>query len=64
MSQQEISMTNRIFLLIEYIYEHIKNNDFFVTIADNSDGKIYDDYLDASQNIKDCLNLSKKKLKI
>ena len=61
-SQQEICMTNGIFLLIEYIYEHVKNSDFFVTIADNSDAKIYDDYLDASQNIKDCLNMSKKKV--
>ena len=61
-SQQEISMTNGIFLLIEYIYEHFKKSDFFVTIADNSEAKIYEDYLDLNQNIKECLNLSKKKV--
>ena len=61
-SQQEISMTYGIFLLIEYIYEHIKNIDFFVTIAENSDQNIYDSYLDVNKNIKECCDLSKKKI--
>ena len=61
-SQQEISMTFAIFLLIEYIYEHIKNSDFFVTVAENSDQKIYDNYLDVNKNIKDCCDLSKNKI--
>ena len=61
-SQQEISMTNAIFLLIESIYEHIKNSDFFVTVAENSDHKIYDNYLDLSKNISDCCDLSKEKI--
>ena len=61
-SQQEISMTYAIFLLIEYIYEHIKNSDFFVTIAENSDTKIYDNYLDVNKNIKDCCDLSKSRI--
>ena len=61
-SQQEISMTYGIFLLIEYIYEHIKNSEFFVTVAENSDQNIYDNYLDVSKNITECCDLSKKKI--
>jgi hypothetical protein len=61
-SQQEISMTYGIFLLIEYIYEHIKNSEFFVTVAENSDQNIYDSYLDVNKNIKECCDLSKKKI--
>ena len=61
-SQQEISMTYGIFLLIQYIYEHIKNSEFFVTVAENSDQNVYDKYLDLSKNINDCCNLSKSKI--
>ena len=61
-SQQEISSTNGVFLLIQNIHEHIKDNDFFVTVAENIDEKISDSYLDLSGNINDCLNLSKKKI--
>ena len=61
-SQQEISMTYGIFLLIQYIYEHIKNSEFFVTVAENSDQNVYDRYLDLSKNINDCCNLSKSKI--
>ena len=61
-SQQEISMTNGIFLLIQYIYEHIKNSDFFVTVAQNSEQTIYDNYLDVSSNISECCDLSKSKI--
>ena len=61
-SQQEISMTNGIFLLIENIYEHVKNSDFFVTVAQNSEQTIYDNYLDVSTNINECCDLSKSKI--
>ena len=61
-SQQEISMTYGIFLLIQYIYEHIKNSEFFATVAENSDQNVYDRYLDLSKNINDCCNLSKSKI--
>mgnify|MGYP006873023955 CR=1 FL=1 len=61
-SQQEICSTNCIFLLIEYIYDHIKDNDFLVTVAENCDQKISDNYLDLSGNINECLSLSKKKI--
>ena len=61
-SQQEICMSYGVFLLIEYIYEHIKNSEFFVTIAENSDQKIYDKYLDLSKNISDCCDISKDKI--
>ena len=61
-SQQEISMTNAIFLLIEYIYEHVKNSDFFVTVAQNSEQTIYDNYLDVGTNINECCGLSKSKI--
>ena len=61
-SQQEISMTYGIFLLIQNIYEHIKNSEFFVTVAENSDQNVYDKYLDLSKNINDCCNLSKSKI--
>jgi hypothetical protein len=61
-SQQEICSTNCIFLLIEYIYDHIKDNDFLVTVAENCDQKISDNYLDLSGNINECLSTSKKKI--
>ena len=61
-SQQEISMTYGIFVLIQYIYEHIKNSEFFVTVAENSDQNVFDKYLDLSKNINDCCNLSKSKI--
>ena len=61
-SQQEICSTNCIFLLIEYIYDHIKNSDFLVTVAESCDQKISDNYLDLSGNINECLSTSKKKI--
>ena len=61
-SQQEMSMTYGIFLLIEYIYEHLKNSEFFVTVANNSEQSIYDNYLDLSKNITECNDLSKNKI--
>ena len=61
-SQQEICITYCIFLLLEYIYEHIKTNEFFLTVAEVCDGKISDNYLDLDNEINKCCDLSKKKL--
>ena len=61
-SQQEICITYCIFLLLEYIYEHIKTNEFFLTVAEVCDGKISDNYLDLDNEINKCRDLSKKKL--
>ena len=61
-SQQEICITHCIFLLIEYIYEHIKTSDFFVTVAEICESKISDNYLDLGDEINKSCELSKKKL--
>ena len=63
-SQQEISITNVNFILIEYIYEHIKTSEFLYTVADadNGDSNIVDNYLDLDNNINKCFDLSKKKI--
>jgi hypothetical protein len=61
-SQQEICITYCIFILIEYIYEHIKRSDFFLTVAEVCDSKISDNYLDSDNEINRCCELSKKKL--
>ena len=61
-SQQEICITYCIFLLLEYIYEHIKTSEFFLTVAEVCDGKISDNYLDLDNEINKCCDLSKKKL--
>ena len=60
-SQQEISITNVIFILIEYIYEHIKTSEFLLTVGEN-DSKIVENYLDLDNNINRCFDLSKKKI--
>ena len=61
-SQQEICITYCIFLLIEYIYEHIKTSEFFLTVAEVCEGNIADNYLDLDNEINRCCELSKKKL--
>ena len=61
-SQQEVCITYCIFLLLEYIYEHIKTSEFFLTVAEVCDGKISDNYLDLDNEINKCCDLSKKKL--
>jgi hypothetical protein len=61
-SQQEVCITFCIFLLLEYIYEHIKTSEFFLTVAEVCDGKISDNYLDLDNEINKCCDLSKKKL--
>ena len=58
----EISITYSIFLLIQYIYEHIKDSDFFVEIAKNSSQKLIDSYLEITKNIN--IGLEKSKIKI
>ena len=47
----EISMSYSLFLLIQSIYEHIKESDFFVEIAKNTKQKLIDSFLKISKNI-------------
>ena len=61
-SQQEICITHCIFILIEYIYEHIKTSDFFLTVADLCESNIADNYLDLDKEINKCCDLSKKRM--
>ena len=61
-SQQEICITHCIFILIEYIYEHIKTSDFFLTVADVCESSIADNYLDLDKEINKCCDLSKKRM--
>ena len=58
----EISMSYSVFVLIQYIYEHIKENDFFVEIAKNSKQKLVESFLEISKNINNCLDMSKKRI--
>ena len=55
-------MSYGIFLLIQYIYEHIKESEFFVEIAKNCKQKLIDSYLEIAKNINNCLEKSKKKI--
>ena len=61
-TQAEISMSYGIFLLIQYIYEHIKESEFFVEIAKNCKQKLIDSYLEIAKNINNCLEKSKKRI--
>ena len=61
-SQQEICITHCIFILIGYIYEHIKTSDFFLTVADVCESNIADNYLDLDKEINKCCDLSKKRM--
>ena len=61
-TQSEISMSYGIFLLIQYIYEHIKESEFFVEIAKNSKQKLIDSYLEITKNINNCLEKSRKNI--
>ena len=58
----EISMSYSLFLLIQSIYEHIKESDFFVEIAKNTKQKLIDSFLEISKNINNCLDMSKKRI--
>ena len=74
----EISMSYGVCLLLNYIYEHIQQSDFFVEIATNSKQKLIDHFLEiktnftknfetSKQNIEEildqkCVKLSLKKL--
>ena len=62
-TQLEVSMTYSIFLLIQYIYEHIKESDFIVEIAKNSKQKLIDSYFEIAKNINIGLEKSKTKIK-
>ena len=61
-SHEEISCSYGIFLLINCIYEHLKDSEFFVTIAKNSDQKLIDTFLDLTTNINNYIDISKKKI--
>ena len=61
-TESEISMSYGIFVLIQYIYEHIKESDFFVEIAKNNRQQLIDSYLKISLNINNCFEMSKKSI--
>ena len=61
-SESEISMSYSIFILIQALFEHIKESEFFVIIAKNSSQKSIDRYLEINKNINKCLTTSKKKI--
>ena len=61
-SQTEISMSYCIFVLIQYIYEHIRESEFFVEIAKNCKQKLIDNYLEINTNINSCLDMAKKRI--
>ena len=61
----EISMSYCIYILIQYIYEHIKDNDFFVVVAEyckKSKQKLIDSYLEISKTINRGIENSKQKM--
>ena len=61
-TQNEISMSYCIYILIQYIYEHIKDNDFFVEIAKNCKQKLIDSYLEIAKTINRGIETSKKRI--
>ena len=61
-TQNEISMSHCIYILIQYIYEHIKDNDFFVEIAKNCKQKLIDSYLEIAKTINRGIETSKKRI--
>ena len=61
-TESEMSMSYGIFLLIQYIYDHIKESDFFVEIAKNCKQKLIDNYLAISKTINKCFDISKKSI--
>ena len=61
-SHTEISMSYNIFLLTQYIYEHIKDSEFFFEIAKNCKQKLIDNYLEITTKINSCLDMSKKRI--
>ena len=61
-TQSEISMSYGIFTLLEHIYEHIKENEFFVEIAKNCNQKLVESYLAINKNINNSMDKSKEKI--
>ena len=61
-TQNEISMSYCIYILIQYIYEHIKDSDFFVEIAKNCKQKLIDSYLEITKTINRGIETSKKRI--
>ena len=62
LTHNEISMSYSIYILIQYIYEHIKDNDFFVEIAKNCKQKLIDSYLEITKTINRGIEASKKRI--
>ena len=61
----EISISYCIYILIQYIYEHIKDNDFFVEVAEyckKGKQKLIDSYLEISKTINRGIENSKQKI--
>ena len=58
----EICMSYGIFLLINYIYEHIQESDFFFEIAKNSKQKLIDHFLEIKKNFNNCFDRAKKEI--
>ena len=61
-TQNEISMSYCIYILIQNIYEHIKDNDFFIEIAKNCKQKLIDSYLEITKTINRGIETSKKRI--
>ena len=61
-TQNEICMSYCIYILLQYIYEHIKDSEFFVEIAKNSKQKLIDSYLEIAKSISRGLENSKNKI--
>ena len=61
-TQVEICMSYCIYILLQYIYEHIKDSEFFVEIAKNSKQKLIDSYLEIAKSISRGLENSKNKI--
>ena len=58
----EISMTYGVYLLLNYIYEHIQQSDFFVEIATNSKQKLIDHFLKIKTNFTKNFETSRKSI--
>ena len=64
LKQDEISMSYAIYILIQYIYEHIKDNNNFIFEELDKSGKqkLIDSYLEIAKNINRGIENSKQKI--
>ena len=58
----EISMSYGVCLLLNYVYEHIQQSDFFVEIATNSKQKLIDHFLEIKTNFTKNFDSSKRNI--